>query len=389
LLIGAAAAGVPALPADSPYRHADVAIVTAPGGEALEAVLGALLRAIGAHPILHRIPTELIELQLDQPVPFHTLWPILLELHALEARWFEGGVVVVMPLGPPPPPPAPAPRWQRLVQLDHARASEAAALLNAAEQVLADAPASILAEPTGNLLLVTADTEGHRRIDELLAELDAPPARITVSLWLLELSIQTLEQRGLEVAVDLPGGLTLATGANPRVGWSTTALLPGLSIEANLLNHLRAAHTERLEQAQVTVAGGEEARLFVGGRFNLVLSNDESEVVAVPYGFDLVFTPRLLNDGRIRLALHAQVDDLIDRSDLNIGSRSLASSAILQPGELLLLGGLRSRGFDNQLQEAPGLAEMPLLGGLFRRRSEREQSRDLLLLVHVEIASGP
>lgn len=375
------------LPPDARF-DAPVAVLTAPQGEELPAVLRALARSVGALPIIHRVPSTLVQLDLERPVPFRTLWPLLLELHELEARWFAGDVVVVMPLGPPPPP-APEPLTvQRLVRLDHADASAVAAVLNASEAQRHDARATIVAEPISNLLLVSANPAVHARIRDLLLELDQPPTRIGVTLWVVELSLQGLEERGIDVNVALGGRLSMGISGSPRFGWETGALLPSVAVDVAILDQLRSGYAERIEEAQLTVLDGHEAKLFVGGRFNLVLGPDEREVVVVPYGLDLVLSPRLLGDGRVLIDLHAQVDDLIARSDLNIGSRSLLSTAIVTPGELLLVAGLRSRALDDQQQRTPGWAELPLLGPLFQRSSARAQARDLLLLIRAELPDG-
>jgi hypothetical protein len=384
LLSGSLALGRTEVPASSTF-DAPVSVVTAPQGEELGVVLRGLARAVGAHPIIHGVPAVAIELDLTRPIPFRLLWPLLLNLHGLEGVWFDGDVVVVMPQGPPPPPPPEPHTVQRLMHLDHADASRVADLLNASEAQRSAGRASLLAEPMANLLLVTGSTEAHERIATLIAELDRPPQRLVVNLWLLEVSRQALVEGGIDLRATLPGGISFTAGRTPRLGFATSALLPGLEVDVKLLDLLQAGDSKRLEQAQVSVLDGQEANLFVGGRFNLLVGADEREVVVVPYGLTLTVTPRLLSDGRIHLDIQAQIDDLVARSDLNIGSRSLVNHAIVAPGELLLLGGLQSRVIDTQERRTPGWSEIPLFGALFRQASDRTQERELLLLTYAEL----
>jgi type II secretory pathway component GspD/PulD (secretin) len=366
------------------YFDAPVSLVTAPQGEDLGVVLRALARAVGAHPIIHGVPPVTVELDLERPISFRLLWSLLLDLHGLEGMWWDGDVVVVMPKGPPPAPP-PAPHAvQRLVRLDHANAERVAVLLNAGEAERNAGRALLVAEPISNLLLVTGSAEAHTRIGALIAELDRPPRRVALTLWLLEVSRQALIEGGIELHATLPGGLSFAAGRTPRLGWAASDLLPGLEVEVKLLDVLLAGDSKRLEQAQLSVLDGQAAHLFVGGRFNLLVGADEREVVVVPYGLDLMVTPRLLRDGRIHLDIQAQIDDLVARSDLNIGSRSLVNQAIVAPGELLLLGGWQSRVIDTQQRRTPGWSDIPLLGTLFRQGSDRTQERELLLLAYAE-----
>ncbi|WP_456430760.1 hypothetical protein [Thermosulfuriphilus sp.] len=67
--------------------------------------------------------------------------------------------------------------------------------------------------------------------------------------------------------------------------------------------------------------------------------------------------------------------------------RNLATFARVKDGELLVLGGLITREEQNQASKVPGLGDAPVVGGMFRHKSQVVQSRELVIVLQPHIIS--
>ena len=57
----------------------------------------------------------------------------------------------------------------------------------------------------------------------------------------------------------------------------------------------------------------------------------------------------------------------------------------LQPGEVLVIGGLMDNRDQHQIQKIPILGDIPLLGKLFRHSRKTKDSIEMLILVRANV----
>lgn len=201
-------------------------------------------------------------------------------------------------------------------------------------------------------------------------------------------------------------GLLAPTGESPPFillgGAATTyaAVLPGTELKLDALARVtRSTRTLNLRARQ-----GEEASLFVGEEFPLILATfsssfispveqelrDQGEFVppvpAVRYeklGLQLKVRPRVHSAGEISLELKLDQKTLTGQQINGIpilSNRQLEQQVRLRNGETLLLGGLRSQSREAATTTSPLLGALPLIGRLFRRESTA-RTTELLVLV--------
>jgi pilus assembly protein CpaC len=61
----------------------------------------------------------------------------------------------------------------------------------------------------------------------------------------------------------------------------------------------------------------------------------------------------------------------------------------MRPGETLVLGGLLQREDVAQAEKIPLLADLPIIGALFRSRSFQRRESDLMILVTPQLVESP
>jgi pilus assembly protein CpaC len=172
-----------------------------------------------------------------------------------------------------------------------------------------------------------------------------------------------------------------------------------------------------LSSPSLTVLSGEQADFQVGGQVPLATAFSPafggagaagtnqgifSSVVFQSFGISLDIRPLVGDDDTITLDVAPQITQpdagltstIRQTSGTNLNStafsaRSLNTSARLQDGQSLLLGGLLSRNASDNQTSTPGLRDVPGLGWLFKNADHSDDSTELIVVVNPVIVRDP
>jgi pilus assembly protein CpaC len=165
---------------------------------------------------------------------------------------------------------------------------------------------------------------------------------------------------------------------------SAGALNIGLNMTLNLLAQEGKAAV--LAEPQLSTRNGKKASFLAGGQIPYVVTSIEgNHVTFKDYGIKLDIEPYVDRDGYITADLESEVSS-IDTSvstpaGPGIKSRKTKSTFNVGSGQTIVLSGLLSRDFSNNVDKLPFLGDLPVLGALFR--SKRYQNNETELVVFV------
>jgi pilus assembly protein CpaC len=175
--------------------------------------------------------------------------------------------------------------------------------------------------------------------------------------------------------------------------------------DLNLGTAIRALQQKNLLQVlaepNVMAMHGTEASFLAGGEFPFPIVQNSSGAQAVTiqfkeFGVRLNFTPQVMPDGLIRLKVSPEVSALDFANGLSISgffipalsSRKATAEVELRDGQSFAIAGL----IDNRLTEVaskvPILGDVPIIGNLFRSKSENKAKTELLVMVTPRLISG-
>ncbi|WP_157959653.1 type II and III secretion system protein family protein [Devosia submarina] len=137
-----------------------------------------------------------------------------------------------------------------------------------------------------------------------------------------------------------------------------------------------------LAQPTLTAISGQPAEFQVGGEFPIPVLDDNGNTVITykDYGITLNFTPVVKSNGFVALTIDTGVSE-VQAGTFALTSRSAKTAVELQPGTTLAIGGLLQERTSQQIQQLPGLGNIPILGALFRSRDYQSQQTELVILV--------
>ena len=181
------------------------------------------------------------------------------------------------------------------------------------------------------------------------------------------------------------------------------------SVTATLQAMEQASVIHTLAEPNLTAISGETATFMAGGEFPVLNGYSCSPVSNTPgaattcqpaitfkkFGVGLNFTPVVLSEGRISLKVMTEVSDLSTQNSITVVEPGSTASATIPSirtrradttveipsGGTLAMAGMIQDDTKHNINGLPGLAELPVLGPLFRSNDYLNQRTELVVLV--------
>jgi pilus assembly protein CpaC len=171
------------------------------------------------------------------------------------------------------------------------------------------------------------------------------------------------------------------------LGWTSGNLSIGILLEA--MENQGVIRT--LAEPNLTALSGQEATFLAGGEYPIPISNGDRGITVEykPFGVELAFVPRVLDDGVINLELSAAVSAIdpttsviTDSIAVSGFSRREADTTIqMRDGESFAIAGLLQDDFRDLKGQVPWIGDVPVLGALFRSADYERSQSELVIIV--------
>jgi len=146
-----------------------------------------------------------------------------------------------------------------------------------------------------------------------------------------------------------------------------------------------------LAEPNLTAMSGETASFLAGGEFPIPVNQDEGVITIdfKQFGVSLAFTPTLLGNGRINMRVRPEVSQLSDAGAVQVAgflipaltTRRVETTVEMGTGQSFAIAGLLQATTNQSVEEFPGLAQLPVLGPLFRSTSFQRAESELVIIV--------
>ncbi|MBT8153003.1 type II and III secretion system protein family protein [Epibacterium ulvae] len=191
---------------------------------------------------------------------------------------------------------------------------------------------------------------------------------------------------------------TVVTLSNDSAGFLAFNFGIG-SVELNLL--LEALETKgvvrTLAEPNLTALSGQEARFLAGGEVPIPVAQEDGTVTIelVAFGIELDFIPRVVDGDLINLELKAAVSD-IDTTNSTIANgltatgfsrRETSTTVELRDGESFAVAGLVQDDFSDNIEQIPWIADIPVLGSLFRSTGYQREQTELVVIISAHLVT--
>lgn len=176
------------------------------------------------------------------------------------------------------------------------------------------------------------------------------------------------------------------------------AFRPDLNIGATIRALAQQDLLQILAEPNLITTEGKEASFVAGGEFPFPTLNATSTGGAIspvitvrfqPFGVQLLFTPTVTDSGAIHLKVKPEVSSLDFSNAITlqgvqipaIATRRAETEVVLREGESFAIAGLIDNRVIQTVNRIRGLGDIPVLGQLFRSRSTKKSTDELLVVV--------
>jgi pilus assembly protein CpaC len=236
--------------------------------------------------------------------------------------------------------------------------------------------------------------------------------QVMLKVTVAEVARSVIKQMGIDLSASLNYGTSVVkfNNVNPFSA-SGQALVPGNivqpsfgatpSVQATLRAMESAGVVRTLAEPNLTAISGESATFIAGGEFPVptgvtcttsatgAIGQCAPSVSFKKFGISLNFTPVVLTEGRISLRVMTEVSEVSNDNSINLNNliipsvktRRAETTLEIPSGGAMAMAGLIQDQTKQAVNGLPGMAQLPILGSLFRSRDYINNQTELMVLV--------
>lgn len=241
--------------------------------------------------------------------------------------------------------------------------------------------------------------------------------QVMLKVTVAEVARNIVKQMGIDLTANMTYGTAVVnfSNANPFNAYgrplvSTNALGASFGATPSVTATLRAMETagvvRTLAEPNLTAISGESATFIAGGEFPIPAGYAcdptthvcTTQIQFKKFGISLNFTPVVLTEGRISLRVMTEVSELSNDNSITL-SQSVTATTVnsltipsiktrraettleIPSGGSMAMAGLIQEQTKQAISGFPGLAQLPVLGSLFRSRDFVNSQTELMVLV--------
>lgn len=262
----------------------------------------------------------------------------------------------------------------------------------------------ITADVANNSLLIFANQENYRLIEQTLQQLDRPQLQVAIHATIAEITLNNQLQYGVQYYLKGKDGSAMLN--NTKVDNVISRVLPGFNLVFGpdsdpraILDALRTiTDVKVLSTPSVVVIDNQVATLQVGEQVPIatqsatIITNPNTPLVnTVDYrntGVILRVLPRVNVNGNVILDIEQEISNVSQNANTltpTVSQRKIKSSIAVASGQAVLLGGLIQERQERVRSGIPVLEEVPILGEAFSHNSRTTNRTELVIFIQPQI----
>ena len=282
------------------------------------------------------------------------------------------------------------------------------------------AEVDIQADEASNSLIITAEPDVQKNLANVIKRLDVRRAQVLVEAVIAEVTSDLSKTLGASLGFSssegllggagtvagvgallnvLGGGANALAGVAPQSGGGRLGLVDnvgnnrfGLLVDAlsgdSANNILSTPTVLALDNEEASIVIGQNVPFVTGTTTNTTTgtTNPFQTIERQDVGITLKIKPQINAGNSIRLDVEQEVSSIAasaaSASDIITNKRSIKTSAMIEDGQVLVLGGLMEDTFTDQITKTPVLGDVPILGKLFRSTTTTKKKQNLMVFIH-------
>ena len=266
--------------------------------------------------------------------------------------------------------------------------------------------AKITIDKQNNTILLYGQKNTLDDLAKLIKQLDKAKSQVYVKVKIIELNNDLLNEVGIKYGIlggrIHNGGLytfssslnkgnaSLLNSTNFNLKIPNIKSFLSLGASLSLLNKTYALNI--LSQPSILCINNKESSIYVGDTVSIQTGttttsggNITSTYKRQDIGLLLKVKPQISNSYKVTLDIHVILEGIkninANNTNPNTSKKEIITTAIVNNGESIILGGLLEQKNEKTIEKLPLLSDIPLLGELFKNKLHSKQNKNLVIIV--------
>jgi general secretion pathway protein D len=290
----------------------------------------------------------------------------------------------------------------------------------------------VTADPATNSLVIQARKEGYDALVDVIKQLDVERPQVLVEALIMEADVTDATELGFDgiyrlVTDDLQLTIESLSDAAARGALAGAGIGPsgvassfvggflsgdegsGSSIKGLIRASANDAGINIISAPHVLTSDNEEAEIRIGDNIPIITSRVQSaagvdtslstsvNVERQDIGVTLRVTPQITEGDSLRLDIFQEITDINEALDVGdaedvgvpLSSRRIENTVVVNDGDTVVIGGLISDRYLDEINKVPFLGDIPILGWAFKTKIRALRKVNLLVFLTPHIVRSP
>jgi len=256
----------------------------------------------------------------------------------------------------------------------------------------------VTVDKTSNMIVMSDVARSIKRAKEIVQKLDRVTPQVLIEARIVEASTNFSR----EIGVSLSGTLGPSGNRYNRDFSFTSTNLPLSTFGSLGINFSKLTGTPWTLDATIAAAESEGKVKIITSPKILTLDNKEALIkqgLEYPYNtrdedfntitewkditLELRVTPHVTPDNRISMEIHIENNEIgsVINGEQSFTTKKADTELLVNDGDTVVIGGIRKTREDRDESGVPGLMQIPVLGWLFKSKSNSDTMEELLIFI--------
>lgn len=250
----------------------------------------------------------------------------------------------------------------------------------------------VVVDQKRNAIIFTGRYSDYQRLIQLLEFVDQRPRQVLIEAIVAEVGITDSQSLGVDWEYNSKNAnqgnklLSLIGQTTGESAGSTLSFAMGKSI-MNISALLTQSDSKILATPRILALDQESARFNAGDQVQVTtgtVTNENGSITQlrqfVNTGVTIEITPYINQNGLVEMEVNQQVSTP-NSDNTAINNRAIQTVLLAESGQMVYMGGLINRKTSISENKVPLLGDIPLLGNLFKFKSESQNNTEVVLLI--------
>lgn len=265
----------------------------------------------------------------------------------------------------------------------------------------------VSADEESNAIVIMGPSDEVDYISKLLEELDKEKAQVYVQARIIEVNDEVVNNIGVQYGIfggtsgsnglatfssSLNGGSNSIALVKDAIGLKIPDITSGLALGASLNLLKQNGALDVVSEPSILAVNNKESSIYVGEKISIQVSSsvtdggtERTNYQREDVGLTLKVKPRISSESKVTLEISTLLEG-IKSTQTTSGNpdtlkKEIKTTAILNNGESVIIGGLIENKNESTIQKVPVLGDIPLVGNLFTNDTNTLKKNNLVVII--------